>query len=302
MFAIEDSTTFEELQQRLKNEGIVDNLMAFSFVAKIKDYDDHVKPGMYLLEEGMSNLTAINRLRAGIQTPVKVTFNSIRRINELSSRLTFSLQIDSTDIAPLLLSDSVAQSYGFDSLNFIGMFIPNTYEVYWTIEPVELLDRMKNEYDRFWNEERLQKADSIGLTPQEVTTLASIVESETNLGSEKARLAGVYMNRIKRGIPLQADPTLVFALGKDVRRVINADKLIDSPFNTYKYKGLPPGPIRMPSIPGIDAVLNYEHHNYLYFCANADFSGSHVFAKTLREHNINAAKFQRALNQRRIYR
>ncbi len=302
MFAIEDSTTFEELQQRIKNEGIVDNLMAFSFVAKIKDYDDNIKPGMYLLEEGMSNLTAINKLRAGIQTPVKVTFNSIRRISELPPRLTFSLQIDSADIAPLLLSDSVAQSYGFDSLNFIGMFIPNTYEVYWTIEPVELLDRMKKEYDRFWNDERLQKADSIGLTPQEVTILASIVESETNLGSEKARLAGVYMNRIKRGIPLQADPTLVFALGKDVRRVINTDKLIDSPFNTYKYKGLPPGPIRMPSIPGIEAVLDYEHHNYLYFCANADFSGSHVFAKTLREHNINAAKFQRALNQRRIYR
>tara|TARA_Y100001972_G_scaffold128663_1_gene190830 strand:+ start:23317 stop:24360 length:1044 start_codon:yes stop_codon:yes gene_type:complete len=301
-FPIYDGTTFKELQNRLDDERIVGNLMAFSFVARIKGYDTEIKPGMYYLEEGMSNINAINMLRAGRQVPVRLTFNSARRLEDLAPKLTSSVQIDSADIAPLLASPEVSQSYGFDTLNFISMFIPNTYEVYWTISAEGILDRMKTEYDRFWNEKRKKLADSIGLTPQEVSTLASIVESETNMNDEKARLAGVYINRLKRGIPLQADPTLVFALGKDVRRVINKDKEIDSPYNTYKYRGLPPGPIKMPSIPGIDAVLNHEDHQYLYFCAKDDFSGYHVFSKTLSEHNINAARFQRALNQRGIYR
>ncbi len=301
-FPIYDGTTFKELQQRLEEERIVGNLMAFSFVARIKGFDKEIKPGMYLLKEDMSNINAINMLRAGRQIPVRLTFNAARRIEDLATKLTSTIQIDSADIAPLLASSSVSKSYGFDSLNFIGMFIPNTYEVYWTITPEDLLDRMKTEYDRFWNDKRKRLADSIGLTPQEVSTLASIVESETNMNDEKPRLAGVYVNRLARGIPLQADPTLVFALGRDVRRVINKDKQIDSPYNTYKYRGLPPGPIKMPSIPGIDAVLNHEDHQYLYFCAKADFSGYHVFSETLSEHNIHAARFQRALNQRGIYR
>ena len=301
-FPIYDGTTFKKLQDRLDDERIVGNLMAFSFVARIKGYDTEIKPGMYYLEEGMNNVAAVNMLRAGRQIPVKLTFNSARRLEDLAGKLTSAVQIDSADLAPLLASPEISARYGFDTLNFISMFIPNTYEVYWTITPEGILDRMKAEYDRFWNEKRKQLADSIGLTPQEVSTLASIVESETNMNDEKARLAGVYVNRIKRGIPLQADPTLVFALGKDVRRVINKDKQIDSPYNTYKYRGLPPGPIKMPSIPGIDAVLNHEDHQYLYFCAKDDFSGYHVFSKTLSEHNIHAARFQRALNQRGIYR
>jgi len=301
-FRIYDGTTFSELQRRMEDERIVGNLMAFSLVARIKGYDTEIKPGMYYLEENMSNINVVNMLRAGRQIPVKLTFNSARRLEELASKLTQAIQIDSTDLAPLLTSTAVSKSYGFDSLNFISMFIPNTYEVYWTISPEGLLDRMKTEYDRFWNEQRIAQADSIGLTPQEVSTLASIVESETNMNDEKPRLAGVYVNRLKRGIPLQADPTLVFALGKEVRRVINKDKKIDSPYNTYKYRGLPPGPIKMPSIPGIDAVLNHEEHSYLYFCARDDFSGYHVFSKTLSQHNVYAARFQRALNQRGIYR
>ncbi|XOV93119.1 MAG: endolytic transglycosylase MltG [Bacteroidota bacterium] len=301
-FAIYDGTTFSELQKELDEQRIVSNLMAFSFIAKIKGYDKEIKPGMYLFTEGMNNLNAVNMLRAGRQVPVKLTFNSARRLEDLPPKLTSTIQLDSTDLAPMLLSSQVSNSYGFDSLNFISMFIPNTYEVYWTISASDLLDRMKLEYDRFWNEKRLRLADSIGLTPQEVSTLASIVESETNMNDEKPRLAGVYINRLKRGIPLQADPTLVFALGIDVRRVINADKEIDSPYNTYKYRGLPPGPIKMPSIPGIDAVLNYENHQYLYFCAKADFSGYHEFAESLTEHNVNAARFQQALNLRGIYR
>lgn len=301
-FPIYDGTTFKELQNELEEQRIVNNLMAFSLVARLKGYDKEIKPGLYLFSEGMNNLQAINMLRAGKQVPVKLTFSTARRLENLASKLTSSIQLDSADIVPYLLSPEVSNSYGFDSLNFISMFIPNTYEVYWTISAPDLLDRMKMEYDRFWNEKRMRLADSIGLTPQEVSTLASIVESETNMNDEKPRLAGVYVNRLRRGIPLQADPTLVFALGKEVRRVINEDKKIDSPYNTYKYKGLTPGPIKMPSIPGIDAVLNHENHQYLYFCAKADFSGYHVFSEELSEHNVHAARFQRALNERGIYR
>lgn len=302
-FAIPKKTTFKELQERLMREGIVNDLVSFSFLSRLKDYDTQIKPGMYLLKKDMSNTEAINLLRAGIQTPVKLTFTSARKIEDLSSRLTEGLMIDSLDMAPLLLSDSVARTYGFDSLTFISMFLPNTYEVYWTISPKELLDRMHQEYRSFWSEKQIAKARSIGLSPIEVATLASIVGSETNKMDEAPTIAGVYINRLKRGIPLQADPTLVFAIGDfSIRRILNKDKSYVSPYNTYLNRGLPPGPIKMPSISALEAVLNYEDHRYLYFCAKADFSGYHVFASTLTEHNRNAREFQRALNQERIYR
>lgn len=302
-FAIEKGTTFKQLQNRLYEERIVNDLVSFSLLAKLKGLDENVKNGMYLLKKDMSNTAAINLLRAGLQTPVRMTFNSARKIEELSTKLTANLEIDSADMAPYLLSDSVAHIYGFDSLNFIGMFLPNTYEVYWTASPKEVLDRMKLEYDRYWNQTRRNKADSLGLTPQEVVTLASIVDSETNLMNEAPTIAGVYLNRIRRGYPLQADPTLVFAMNDfTIRRVLDVHKKTDSPYNTYKYKGLPPGPIMMPSIKAVESVLNAENHRFLYFCAKEDFSGYHVFARTLEEHNVNASKFQRALNRQRIYK
>lgn len=301
--AIDKGTTFKQLQRRLAEEGYVNDLVTFSFLARVKGYDREMKPGMYLLRENMSNLAAIRMLHTGQQEPVKLTFNSARKLDDLVSKLTLPLAMDSADLAPILFSDQVARRYGFDSLTFIAMFLPNTYEVYWTISPEELLDRMKREYDRFWEGDRKQQADSIGLSPIEVATMASIVESETNKMDEAPRIAGVYMNRIKRGIPLQADPTLVFALGDfSIRRILNKDKEIDSPYNTYRYAGLPPGPIRLPSIAAVEAVLNYENHRYLYFCAKDDFSGYHAFARTLSEHNFNARKFQQALNRERIYR
>ncbi len=302
-FAIEKGTTFKQLQNRLYKDRIVNDLVSFSLLAKLKGLDENVKNGMYLLKKDMSNTAAINLLRAGLQTPVRMTFNSARKIEELSTKLTANLEIDSADMAPYLLSDSVAHIYGFDSLNFIGMFLPNTYEVYWTASPKEVLDRMKLEYDRYWNQTRRNKADSLGLTPQEVVTLASIVDSETNLMNEAPTIAGVYLNRIRRGYPLQADPTLVFAMNDfTIRRVLDVHKKTDSPYNTYKYKGLPPGPIMMPSIKAVESVLNAENHRFLYFCAKEDFSGYHVFARTLEEHNVNASKFQRALNRQRIYK
>ncbi|SNS58760.1 UPF0755 protein [Ekhidna lutea] len=302
-FAIPKGTTFKQLQNKLAEERIVNDLVSFSFLAKLKDLDTQVKNGMYLLKGDMTNVELINLLRSGAQTPIQLTFSNARLLRQLPKILTQNVEIDSADLAPLLLADTTAEYYGFTDQTFISMFIPNTYEVYWTVTPKGLLDRMKEEYNRFWTEERQQKASNLGMTQVEVSTLASIVQGETNKMDEAATIAGVYINRLKRGIPLQADPTLVFAIGDfSIRRILNKDKEFDSPYNTYKNRGLPPGPINLPSIPALNAVLNYEDHNYLYFCAKADFSGYHVFAKTLSEHNVNARKFQRALNQERIYR
>ena len=302
-FAIPSGTTFSELQDKLANERIVNALVSFSFLAKLKDLDTQVKAGMYLIKKDMTNPELINLLRSGSQTPIQLTFSTARLLNQLPKKLTKGLAIDSIVLAPLLMSDSTAIQYGFIPDTFISMFIPITYEVYWTITPEGLLDRMKSEYDRFWNEDRKEKANKLGMTQDEVATLASIVQGETNKMDEAPAIAGVYINRLRRRIPLQADPTLVYAIGDfSIRRILNKDKTFESPYNTYKYSGLPPGPINMPRIPAIDAVLNYEDHNYLYFCAKADFSGYHAFAKTLSEHNVNARKFQRALNRERIYR
>lgn len=300
---IPQGSTFEELQSLLYSEYIVNDLVSFSFLSKLKDLDTQLKPGRYLLTPDMTNLEVINLLRSGRQTPVNLTFSNARLLSELPKKLTKSLAADSAEMAKLLLADSTATQFGFEPHNFISMFIPNTYQVYWTDTPSEILKRLKREYDKFWTEERLEKAEALDMTKEEVATLASIVNGETNKMDEAATIAGVYINRLQRGIPLQADPTLVFAIGDfSIRRILNKDKKFESPYNTYKYRGLPPGPINMPSIAALDAVLNYEDHSYLYFCAKEDFSGYHVFAKSLREHNRNASRFQRALNRERIYR
>lgn len=303
LFSIPRGTTFKDFQNKLDRDHIVNDLVSFSFLAKLKDLDTNLKPGMYQLTGDMTNLDAINLFRSGAQTPVKLTFSNARLLSQLPSKLTYNLDIDSAEMANILLADTTAEYYGFNDQTFISMFIPNTYEVYWTSTPKGILDRMKQEYDRYWTDERKQKAKALNLTQVEVSTLASIVQGETNKMDEAPAIAGVYINRLKRRIKLQADPTLVFAIGDfSIRRILNKDKEFDSPYNTYKYYGLPPGPINMPSIPALDAVLNYENHSYLYFCAKEDFSGYHAFAKTLSQHNINARKFQRALNAERIYR
>ncbi len=303
LFAIAPGATFAEVQDNLYDLGIVNDLVSFSFLAKVRDYDDYVKPGLYQLKKDMSNLQAINLLRSGAQEPVKLTFTLARKIEELPEKIAPFVHFSAEDLAKTMLSESTAKKYGFEPETFISMFVPNTYEVYWTITPEQFLDRMKKEYDRFWNEDRLAKAKAIGLTPLEVSTLASIVESETNKMDEAPRVAGMYLNRLNKGMLLQADPTLKFAIGDfTIRRVLNKDKEIESPYNTYKYAGLPPGPISLPSIGGLNAVLGAENHNYLYLCAKADFSGYHAFATNLRDHNKNAAELHRALNKARIYR
>ncbi len=302
-FAIPSGSSFSDVQTLLKEQNVVGNLMAFSFLAKLKSYDESVKPGMYLLQPDMSNTAAVNLLRSGAQTPVKVTFSVARKLEDLPGKIQDFVEFDSTQLAGVLMQDSVAEKYGFEPENFISMFIPNTYEVYWNITPQAFLDRMKSEYDKFWTDARQAKAGDIGLTLKEVSTLASIVEAETKKMDEAPVVAGLYMNRLQQGMPLQADPTLVFAMNDfTVRRVLNKDKEIDSPYNTYLRKGLPPGPIAMPSIGALNAVLNYQAHSYLYMCAKPDYSGYHAFASNLTKHNANAAVLHRWLNQQGIYR
>ncbi|MTI31676.1 endolytic transglycosylase MltG [Xanthovirga aplysinae] len=300
---IPKGANFKTVQDTLFKGNYVENLVAFSVLAKLMKYDENVKPGRYLLKADMSNREAILMLRSGKQVPVHVTFNNVRLKDELSEKITRKLEIDSVEFGKVLNDTSLIQKYGFNSYTIPAMFIPNTYEVYWNIGAKELFERFHWEYQQFWNEERLKKAKDIGLSPIEVSILASIVQAETTKMDEAPKIAGVYINRLKRNIPLQADPTLVFALGDfTIKRVLTEDLKIDSPYNTYKYTGLPPGPINVPSIAAINAVLNYEKHNYLYFCADEEFTGYHNFAKTLKQHLNNARRFQKALNKSRIYR
>lgn len=302
-FLIPKDANFKYVQNALYDQRIVNDLVAFSFLAKMMDYDQLVKPGVYTIKADMSNIEAIRLLRSGSQTPIRVTFNNIRLIDEVPERLTENLALQPEEVSALLQNDSVVQALGFTKETIIAMFIPNTYEMYWTISASDLLKKMKSEYDRFWSGKRREQAKSMGMSPLEVSTLASIVQAETNQSAEAATVAGVYVNRIKQRIPLQADPTLVFAAGDfTIKRVLNIHKEKDSPYNTYMYAGLPPGPINMPQPNYIDAVLNFEKHKYIYFCAKEDFSGYHTFATNLRDHNKNAERYQQALNKAGLYK
>ncbi|MBW3544954.1 MAG: endolytic transglycosylase MltG [Bacteroidetes bacterium] len=302
-FTIRPGESFKQIQNRLYDERIVQEAVSFGFLARLMKYDESVKAGYYVLEKNMSNLEAIRLLRSGRQTPIRITFNNIRTRNELAERLGDKLMFSRKEMDSLLHSPAVAQEYGLDTATIITLFIPNTYEFYWNTTARDFMDRMKEEYDNFWTPERLQKAEQRGMTPSEVYTLASIVKAETNKVDEMPRVAGVYLNRLNRNMPLQADPTLVYALGDfGIKRILNKDKEIDSPYNTYMYRGLPPGPINMPPIAAVDAVLNAEQHKYYYFVARDDLSGYHTFSANYNEHLKNARKYQKALNKRGILR
>lgn len=299
---IPSGSDFDDVRDMLYEEGFVNDILSFSMLSKIMKYDQYVKAGRYILKPNMSNMEAIRLLRSGQQDPVDVTFNNVRLKPELAEKLTANLEAESDAFLRLIQDSSVIAKYGFSDENIMTMFLPNTYEMFWTTREEELLERMHQEYERFWTEERLNKAKALKMTPIEVSILASIVESETNKIDEAPVVAGLYLNRLQRNIALQADPTLVFAAQDfTIRRVLDKHKEIDSPYNTYKYTGLPPGPIRAPSIQAINAVLNHEDHNYLYMCAKEDFSGYHNFATNLQAHLANARRYQRALSQAGIY-
>lgn len=294
-------TTYPQLLDSLEANGCLQNRTVFKRLAKLRGLDGHVRPGCYKLEPGMGVVRVIHKLYSGSQDPVRVTINKHRTTQSLCDFLDKKLELCADSMLVRLNDPATAETYGYTVESFIGMFIQNTYEVYWTISPDELLERMKKESDRFWNSLRRGKLKDVGLTANEVLTLASIVEEETNQNDEKPLIASVYLNRLHKGMALQADPTVKFSVGDfAIRRVSGSMMDCDSPYNTYHHAGLPPGPICIPSVASIDAVLSGVKSDYLYFCAKEDFSGHHNFARTLDEHKANARRFHQALNKRGI--
>lgn len=299
---IRPGDSFETVLITLQSKGYIKNENTLRRVAALKDYPRAVKPGRYRIEEGWNNNQLVNILRSGTQAPVHFTFNNIRTPKEFAGVVGQQLNIDSVRFLSLLNDADFCRQYGFTPRNFIGMFIPNTYQIYWNTQAEDFVKRMNREYKKFWNENRVAKARKANLSPMDVTIIASIVEEETNQPLEYPVIAGVYVNRLKKGWKLEACPTLKFALNDfTLKRVLDKHIETESPYNTYKYAGLPPGPVRMPSIQVIDAVLDYQHHDYMFFCAKSDFSGTHYFSRTLRQHNRYAAEYHRALNKRKIY-
>jgi UPF0755 protein len=303
IFYIPSGSSLQDVLDTLENRKLLENFPAFKRVAKLMQLSDSsLKPGRYKVDKEWSNRTLVNVIRSGRQDGVALVINNERTIEDLIGKISNQIEIDSSDLANYLLKDSTLTALGYNKENILSLFIPNTYEVWWNTSPAELVNRLRKEHDKWWNKNgRLDKISALNMTPAEAYTLASIVDKESNLNSEKPKVAGVYYNRLKRGIPLQADPTVVFATGEfNLRRVLNKHLEIDSPYNTYKYPGLPPGPIYMASIDGLKAVVNLENHDYLYFCAAPGYGSEHLFAKTLTQHNINARKFHRWLNKEGI--
>lgn len=293
--------TFESVWDTLKKHNVVNDELSFKFLSKILKYPERIRSGRYQIKPDMNNNDAITMLRSGNQTPVKLTFNNVRLKEDLVKKIGNRFEFDSTAFYKLINSDSVARFYGFEEETFMCMFLPNTYEVFWNTTPQKLFGRMKSEYDKFWTDERKQKATAIGLTPVQVSVLASIVEEETKKNDEKPRVAGLYLNRLNTQMPLQADPTIKFAL-KDfgIKRILFSQLQVNSPYNTYRNTGLPPGPIRLADLTSLDAVLNYEKHNYTYMCASPEFNGYHIFAVDYDQHLANAKLYQDALDRLNI--
>lgn len=292
-----------EVKDSLRAIGALGDERIFDEVVERKNYARRVKPGRYRVPRGMAVIPLVDLLRSGEQEPVNVTFNNIRRMTELAGRLSRQLEADSLQFLSVFTDPEVQRAHGHTAETFPAMFLPDTYSLPWNTSPEDLVKRMAREHAAYWNDARRAKAEGRRLDPVQVATLASIVQEETARADEAPRIAGVYLNRLRIGMPLQADPTLKFALGMDsVRRVLDRDKLVDSPYNTYRNAGLPPGPIVMPEKRYLNAVLDAEEHAYLYFCARADLSGYSEFARTYDQHLVNARRYQKALDARRIYR
>lgn len=285
---------------------LLKDLNSFDALAKQKAYDSHVKSGRFPLKKGMNNNAIINSIRIN-NVPVRISFNNQHDINKLAKRISDQLDFSSDAFLNSILDSSFLVSNKFSKETVLSMFIPNSYDVFWNTSVDDFRDKMLKEYHKFWTPSRLGKAKALGLSPTEVITLASIVQEESKQVKEQPKIAGVYLNRLRIKMPLQADPTLKFALyhqpnynGQEIKRILNIHKRIESPYNTYKYSGLPPGPIAMPDISAIKSVLNPETHRYLYFVADPKKIGYHTFARTLSEHNKNARKYHNYLNSRQI--
>jgi UPF0755 protein len=298
---IPTGSDYADVVALLESQKLIRDRQTFDWAASKKKYPENIHPGRYRIRPKMSNNELLNMLRAGLQEPVDVVINMARTPEDLAVRISEQIEATREDLLALMKDEQYLQQYGFDRQTIIGMFIPNTYEFWWNTSADGFFKRMYKEYDRFWNRERIGRAREMNFTQNQVITLASIIINETNKEDEYRKIAGVYINRLNSGIRLQADPTVKFALGDFERqRILKTDTQVDSPYNTYLHAGLPPGPISIPVIKAIDAVLQYERHDYVYFCAKEDFSGYHNFARTLDQHNKNARSYQKALNRRNI--
>ena len=299
---IDKDDTVDSVLNKLSDVSSSYGLDALRILIRHSGYEEHVRTGRYAVEPGDCAFSLFRKLRNGSQEPIRLTIPEVRTMERLASVLGDKLMADSTSFINSFLDSGQCSLYGFTKETLPALFIPNTYEVYWDVSVENLMSRLKKEHDDFWDNERLAKANALGLTPDEVATLASIIDEETSNASEKPMVAGMYLNRLNEHMPLQADPTVKFAL-KDfaARRIYHKMLTFDSPYNTYKYEGLPPGPIKIASVKGIDAVLNRTEHDYLYMCAKEDFSGTHNFARTYSEHLANASRYTRALNERGIH-
>ena len=298
---LRDDESYEKQLDKVKS--IVAYPMALGIYANYIDLDKGIEPGAYTFTKGMTVIQVARTLKFGVDKSVRLVINNARTPEALASKIALQIDADSVAIVTALRNENLIDEMGFSSAEeMFSIFLPNTYEVYADITPEELVRRLKRESDEFWADElRQEKLAKLGMTSFEVMTLASIVHEETNAKEEMARIAGVYINRLNRGMLLQADPTLKYAVGDPtIRRVLDKHKSVESPYNTYKYTGLPPTPIAMPDMAAIEGVLNYEEHDYLYFCARAEMDGRHNFARTLSEHNKNAKEYHRALDRLKI--
>lgn len=303
---ISTGSSYKEVREQLI--PLLKNMNAFDALAQRKKYISNIKPGRFEIKKGMSNNDIINSIRSN-NLPIKLTFNNQETLPNLAGRIAQQIEADSLSLLNAFHEEDFLEKNNFDNKTVLGMFIPNSYEFFWNTSAEKFRDRMLKEYNRFWNENRLNKAKNLGMDEVEVITLASIVQKETAMVDERPRVAGVYLNRIKKDMPLQADPTVIYAIkektgdfDKVIKRVLYKDLEIDSPYNTYKYPGIPPGPISMPDISSIDAVLNAEKHSYYYFVADVKKFGYHKFAKTLAQHNRNKAEYVRWINNQGIDR
>lgn len=301
---IPTNSKYDYVREQL--EPLLEDLGSFDALAERKKYNVNIRPGRFVIEKGMNNNDIINSIRSK-NTPVKIAFNNQESLEKLAGRIATQIEADSLSLINAMTDDAFFNKSGFKNETALGMYIPNSYEFFWNTSAEGFRDRMLKEYKKFWTETRKEKANKLNLTEAEVMALASIVHEESKQASEQPRIAGVYLNRIRIGMPLQADPTLKFAAYKlpkykntIIKRVLNVHKEIVSPYNTYKNRGLPPGLIAMPDVSAINAVLNFEKHKYLYFAADAKRIGFHKFAKTLAQHNVNAREYHKYLSSQGI--
>ena len=298
---IDDDDTQDSVVAKLRPMAHTAGMTGLTMILRHSGYGKHIRTGRYAIEPGDGAITLYRRLKNGQQKSMRLTIPEVRTMDRLAAVLGHKLMLDSATIAQALTNQDTLQQYGYDTATIASMFVPDTYDVYWNMSVSSLFARMQKEHDRFWHGDREAKAARLQLTPVEVCTLASIIDEETANTAEKPMIAGMYLNRLQQHMPLQADPTIKFALKQfELKRIWQKLLTIDSPYNTYKNEGLPPGPIKIASIKGIDAVLNRVEHDYLYMCAKEDFSGTHNFARTYSEHLQNAARYTKALNARGI--